>query len=114
MKNLLLRTQIAADLASTDGSTFVALYETPKTVCKPSLNSSGVPQTVSLPGSPTITIQQCGLLDLVRAIVKDTIANVGAGTNASDFFGVAEKQRNQGKYKAAYASYRQAYKAASK
>lgn len=114
MKNLLLRTQIEADLASTDGSTFVALYETPSNVCKTSLDVNGLPQTVTLPGFPTVTIPQCGLLDLVRAIVKDTIANVGAGTNAQSFFNTAEAQRAAGKYKAAYASYRMAYKAASK
>jgi hypothetical protein len=114
MKNLLLRTQIEADLASTDGSTFVALYETPSDLCKTSLNSLGIAQTVSLPGLPTVTIFQCGLLDLVRAIVKQTIANVGAGTGAQAFFNTAETQKAAGKYKAAYASYRQAYKAASK
>jgi hypothetical protein len=114
MKNLLLRTQIEADLASTDGSTFVALYETPSNVCKTSLNSLGLAQMVSLPNLPTVTITQCGLLDLVRAIVRDTIANVGAGTGAQAFFVTAEAQKAAGKYKAAYASYRQAYKAASK
>jgi hypothetical protein len=51
---------------------------------------------------------------LVRAIVRDTIANVGAGTTAQKFFATAEAQRAAGKYKDAYASYRQAYKAASK
>lgn len=35
-KNLFLRTQLEADLASTDGSAFVALYETPSRVCLPS------------------------------------------------------------------------------
>lgn len=114
MKNLLLRTQIEADLASTDGSTFVALYGTPTSVCKFSLTDKGLPQTVSLPGFPTITIAQCGLLDLVRSIVRDTIANVGAGTNAQSFFATADAHKAAGKYKAAYASYRQAYKAASK
>lgn len=114
VKNLLLRTQIEADLSSTDGSTFVALYETPTNVCLTSLNDKGLPQSVSLPGFPTITIPQCGLLDLVRSIVRDTIANVGAGTNAQSFYATAEAQRAAGKYKAAYASYRQAYKAASK
>jgi hypothetical protein len=114
VKNLLLRTQIEADLTSTDGSTFVALYETPSTTCLTSLNDKGLPQSVSLPGFPTITIPQCGLLDLVRAIVRDTIANVGAGTNAQAFFVTAEAHRAAGKYKLAYASYRQAYKAASK
>jgi hypothetical protein len=114
VKNLLLRTQIEADLSSTDGSTFVALYETPSSICVTSLNDKGLPQSVSLPGFPTITIPQCGLLDLVRAIVRDTIANVGAGTNAQSFFATADAQKAAGKYKAAYASYRQAYKAASK
>lgn len=114
VKNLLLRTQIEADLASTDGSTFVALYETPTNVCLTSLNEKGLPQSVSLPGFPTITIPQCGLLDLVRSIVRDTIANVGAGTNAQSFFNTGDAQKAAFKYKAAYASYRQAYKAASK
>lgn len=113
VKNLLLRTQIEADLASTDGSTFIALYQTPSTTCRTSLNDKGLPQSVSLPGFPTITIPQCGLLDLVRAIVRDTIANIGTGSNAQSFFAAAEGQRTAGKYKAAYASYRQAYKAAA-
>jgi len=108
MKNLLLRTQIEADLASTDGSTFVALYETPVTVCFPSLNSLGLPQ-LGIPASVT----QCGLLDLVRSIVQQTIANVGAGTNAQSFFNTGDAQRAAGQYKAAYTSYRKAYKAAS-
>lgn len=108
-KNLLLRTQIEADLSSTDGSTFVALYETPSTVCFPSLNSFGLPQA----GVPASTVQ-CGLLDLVRSIVRQTIANVGAGTNAQNFFDTGDSQRAAGQYKAAYASYRKAYKAASK
>lgn len=107
--NLLLRTQIEADLSSTDGSTFVALYETPGNICLPSLNQKGLPQIGAL-SSPV----QCGLLDLVRAIVRDTIRNVGAGTNAQSFFATAEAQRAAGNYKAAYASYRKAYKAASK
>ncbi len=109
VKNLLLRTQIEADLSSTDGSTFVALYETPGSVCLPSLNDKGLNQ-IGIPASST----QCGLLDLVRSIVRDTIANVGAGTNAQKFFATAEAQRAAGKYKDAYTSYRQAYKAASK
>lgn len=108
-KNLLLRTQIEADLSSTDGSVFVALYETPVTVCFSSLNSLGLPQA----GVPSSTVQ-CGLLDLVRSIVSQTIANVGAGTNAQSFFVTGDAQRAAGKYKLAYSSYRQAYKAASK
>ncbi len=113
MKNLLLRTQIEADLASTDGSAFVALHETPSNVCLPSLNDKGLAQvaaSVDAESKPT----QCGLLDLVRSIVRDTIANVGTGTGAQAFFNSAETQRLAGKYKAAYASYRQAHKAASK
>ncbi len=112
VKNLLLRTQIEADLASTDGSAFVALYETPSNVCLPSLNDKGMAQLAASLGAPAPT--QCGLLDLVRSIVRDTIANVGAGTTAQKFFATAEAQRAAGKYKDAYASYRQAYKAASK
>ena len=108
-KNLLLRTQIEADLASTDGSVFVALYETPVTVCFPSLNSLGLPQS----GIPASTIQ-CGLLDLVRSIVSQTIANVGVGSDAQAFFNTGDAQRAAGQYKAAYASYRKAYKAAAK
>ncbi|HEX8288272.1 MAG TPA: hypothetical protein VF556_09760 [Pyrinomonadaceae bacterium] len=114
MKNLLLRTQIEADLASTDGSTFVALYQTPSSICGKSLNDKGLPQLVTLPGADTVTISQCGLLDLVSSIVRDTIVNIGAGTNAQSFFATAEAHRTAGRYKQAYASYRMAYKAASK
>ncbi len=106
--NLLLRTQIEADLSSTDGSTFVALYETPSNVCLPSLNKLGLPQIGAL-SSPI----QCGLLDLVRSIVRDTIANVNTSSNAASFFATGDAQRAAGKYKAAYTSYRKAYKAAS-
>lgn len=108
-KNLILRTQIEADLASTDGSTFVALYETPVTVCVPSLNPLGLPQA----GTPANTTQ-CGLLNLVRSIVQQTITNVGTGTNAQSFFNTGDEQRAAGQYKAAYTSYRKAYKAAAK
>ncbi len=110
-KNLLLRTQIEADLASTDGSTFVALYETPVTVCFQSLNALGLPQA-GIPANTNTT--QCGLLDLVRSIVQQTITNVGAGTNAQSFFATGDSQRAAGQYKEAYASYRKAYKAASR
>ncbi len=107
--NLLLRTQIEADLASTDGSTFVALYETPGSVCLPSLNQKGLPQIGAL-SNPV----QCGLLDLVRSIVRDTIANVNTSNNANSFFAQGDAQRANGDYKAAYTSYRKAYKAAAK
>lgn len=109
MKNLLLRTQIEADLSSTDGSAFVALYETPSTVCFASLNSAGLPQA-GIPASVT----QCGLLDLVRSIVSQTVANVGAGTNAASYLAAGDAQRTAGRFKAAYTSYRQAFKAAGK
>ncbi len=108
-KNLLLRTQIEADLSSTDGAAFVALYETPVTVCFPSLNPLGLPQAGILANTT-----QCGLLDLVRSIVQQTITNVGAGTNAQSFFNTGDEQRTAGQYKAAYTSYRKAYKAAAK
>ncbi len=107
--NLLLRTQIEADLSSTDGSTFVALYETPGNVCLPSLNNQGLPQIGEL-SNPV----QCGLLDLVRSIVRDTIANVNDSSNAQSFFATGDAQRAAGNFKAAYTSYRKAYKAASK
>jgi hypothetical protein len=106
--NLLLRTQIEADLSSTDGSTFVALYETPSNVCLPSLNNKGLPQIGEL-SNPI----QCGLLDLVRSIVRDTIANVNNSSNAQSFFATGDAQRAAGNYKAAYTWYRRAYKAAS-
>lgn len=109
VKNLLLRTQIEADLSSTDGSTFVALYETPSSVCFPSLNSSGLPQA-GIPSSTT----QCGLLDLVRSIVSQTIANTGNDRTALADLAAGDAQRAAGQYKAAYASYRKAYKTASK
>ena len=108
-KNLILRTQIEADLSSTDSSAFVALYETPVTVCFPSLNPLGLSQAGILANTT-----QCGLLDLVRSIVQQTITNVGAGTNAQSFFNTGDEQRAAGQYKAAYASYRKAYKAAAK
>ena len=114
LKNLLLRTQIEADLSSTEGSTFVALYQIPSDVCFSSLNDKGIPQLLVMPDLPTVTIEQCGLLDLVRSIVSQTIAKVGVGTNAQSFFNQGEAQRAAGQYKAAYASYRKAYKAASK
>jgi hypothetical protein len=46
--------------------------------------------------------------------VQQTIANIGAGTNAQSFFDTGDAQRAAGQYKAAYTSYRKAYKAAAK
>jgi hypothetical protein len=101
LKNLILRTQIEADLATADNAVPLALYETPSTVCKPSLANP-----------PT----QCGYLDLVRTIVKETIANV-AGPNAAKantLLAQGDAQKAAGKYKQAYLTYRQAYKTAAK
>jgi hypothetical protein len=109
LRNTILRTQIEADLSSTDSAVIVALYETPSNVCRPSLDDKGLAQIGAL-SNPV----QCGLLDLVRSIVRDTIANVGVGTNAQTFFAQGDANRAAGKYKVAYTYYRQAYKAASK
>lgn len=109
VKNLLLRTQIEADLSSTDGSTFVALYETPSSVCFPALNDKGLNQ-IGIPASTT----QCGLLDLVRSIVSQTIVNGGNDKNALRDFATGDAQRAAGQYKSAYTSYRKAYKTAAK
>jgi hypothetical protein len=101
LKNLLLRTQIEADLATADNAVPVALYETPGTTCNPSLANP-----------PT----QCGHLNLVRTIVKETIANV-AGPNtakANALLAQGDAQKAAGNYKQAYLTYRQAYKTAAK
>jgi hypothetical protein len=101
LKNLILRTQIEADLATADNAVPLALYETPSTTCTPSLANP-----------PT----QCGYLDLVRTIVKETIANV-AGPNAAKanaLLAQGDAQKAAGKYKQAYLTYRQAYKTAAK
>jgi hypothetical protein len=101
LKNLILRTQIEADLATADNAVPLALYETPSTTC-----------TASLANPPT----QCGYLDLVRTIVKETIANV-AGPNAAKanaLLAQGDAQKAAGRYKQAYLTYRQAYKTAAK
>lgn len=101
LKNLVLRTQIEADLATADNAVPLALYETPSTTCKPSLANP-----------PT----QCGYLDLVRTIVKETIANV-AGTEtakANALLAQGDAEKAAGKYKQAYLTYRKAYKTAAK
>ncbi|MGD9590452.1 MAG: hypothetical protein AB7Q37_15335 [Pyrinomonadaceae bacterium] len=111
-KNLLLRTQIETALASSNeeiGTT--ALYATPASVCFPALNSLGQAQA----GTSTSTTTQCGLLDLVRAIVSQTINNIGQphSSRASIEFTLAETFRTQGLYKRAYVYYRNAYRIAS-
>lgn len=101
LKRLILRTQIEADLATADNAVPLALYETPSATCTPSLANP-----------PT----QCGYLDLVRTIVKETIANV-AGPNAAKanaLLAQGDAEKAAGKYKLAYLTYRKAYKTAAK
>lgn len=92
LRDLILRTQIEADLAMVDGSAPAALYEVP--------NAQG------------------GYLDLVMAIVTQTIANVraaGAGVgNAAATLNDANAAKAAGNFKTAYALYSRAYKAAGK
>jgi hypothetical protein len=91
LRDLMLRTQIEADLASADAATPVALYLTP--------NANG------------------GYLDLVQSIVTETLANVSAaGGNvgsAQSFLNQANAQKAAGQFKNAYANYRRAYKQAT-
>ena len=85
---LLLRTQIEADLAEADNATFVGLYVTP--------TANG------------------GKADFVRFIVVDTITKL-AGLNAAranGFLDQADAFASAGNYKAAYQYLRKAYKAA--
>ena len=92
LRDLILRTQIEADLASTDGSVIVALYATP--------TANG------------------GYLDLVKSIVTQTLANIqaaGASIGAADsILTQANALKTAGDFKGAYALYRKAYKAAAK
>jgi hypothetical protein len=92
LRDLILRTQIEADLAMVDGSVVVALYETP--------TAAG------------------GYLDLVGAIVAQTLANIQAAggnvSNAQGFLDDATAAKAAGNFKGAYALYRKAYKAAGK
>jgi hypothetical protein len=90
LRDLILRTQIEADLAEADNATYVALYITP--------TSAG------------------GHLDFVRSIVVETIAKLaGSKTeNANGFLDAGDAAKNAGDYKSAYSYYRKAYKAAVK
>ncbi|HUR97346.1 MAG TPA: hypothetical protein VMZ26_04680 [Pyrinomonadaceae bacterium] len=102
LKNLVLRTQIEADLAAADSATPVAIFQTPSTTCT----------TPSIPNPLT----QCGYLDLVGAIVRETIANQG-GPNmaaAQALLAQADAQKAAGQFRAAYTAYRKAYKTSSK
>jgi hypothetical protein len=92
LRDLILRTQIEADMAMVDGSAVVALYETP--------TAAG------------------GYLDLVTTIVTQTLARVqsagGSITNAQSFLDDANAAKAAGNFKTAYAAYRKAYKAAGR
>jgi hypothetical protein len=92
LRDLILRSQIEADLAMVDGAAVAVLYEVPAA--------------------------QGGYLDLVMTIVQETIANVqaaGAGVgNAPAIFSDANAAKAAGDFKLAYALYRRAYKAAAK
>ena len=92
LRDLILRTQIEADLASTDGSTLVALYSTP--------TANG------------------GYLNLVTTIVTQTLANIqaagGSIGSAQSLLTQANAAKTAGDFKGAYTLYRKAYKAAQK
>ena len=92
LRDLLLRTQIEADLAEADSATPVGWYLTP--------TGNG------------------GHLDLVQTIVTQTLANIlaagGSIGNAESFLGRANADKAAGKFKSAYDNYRKAYKAAAK
>ena len=92
LRDLMLRTQIEADLAQADSATPVALYLTP--------TAKG------------------GYLDLVQTIVKQTLANIQAAggdvSSAQSLLLQANAAKTAGQFKAAYALYRKAYKAAAK
>ena len=106
-KNLLLRTQIEAALASTDNEvSALALYATPASLCFPAFNSAGQPQAGNT---------QCGLLELVRAIVRQSIDNISQPYRdlALREFTLGENLRAAGYYKKAYVNYRKAYQMAS-
>jgi hypothetical protein len=99
LRNLLMRTQIEADLSSTDGAVPVALFETPETQC-----------------DGAAPLNQCGLLNLVREVVVQTISRL-AGTSAAQansFLAKGDQYKTAGNFKAAYQQYRQAYKTAGK
>lgn len=90
LRDLILRTQIEADLAQADSATPVALYVTPTA--------------------------QGGYLDLVRTIVAQTITRIqaagGQTATAIALFSRADAYKAAGDFKAAYDQYRKAYRAA--
>lgn len=91
LRDLLLRTQIEADLAEPDEGSPVAWYLTP--------TANG------------------GHLDLVQAIVTETLANIqaagGSIGTAQPFLNQANADKAAGLFKDAYKNYRKAYKAAA-
>jgi hypothetical protein len=92
LRDLILRSQIEADLSQPDGSSPIALYELPAA--------------------------QGGYLELVKTIVTQTIARIQAagGTTgtAIAFLNTANAYKTAGNFKAAYDNYRKAYRAAAK
>lgn len=92
LRDLILRTQIEADLAQTEGSTPVAIYFTP--------TANG------------------GYLNLVRTIVAQTIANIqaagGSAGQAQSWLTQGDAAKAAGDFKGAYTLYRKAYKFAAK
>ena len=91
LRDLILRTQIEADLAEADNATPVALYLTP--------TANG------------------GHLNLVQTIVTQTLASIqaagGSIGNAQTFLDRANADKAAGRFKSAYGNYRKAYKAAA-
>ncbi len=88
LRDLILRTQIEANLADEGGNHFVGLYITP--------SANG------------------GYLELVRSIVVDTIAKL-AGKHTADankWLAQGDAQKAAGNFKEAYEAYRKAYLAA--
>lgn len=92
LRDLLLRTQIEADLAEADSATPVAWYLTP--------TGNG------------------GHLNLVQTIVTQTLASIlaagGSIGNAQSFLDRANADKAAGNFKSAYDNYRKAYKAAAR
>jgi hypothetical protein len=91
LRDLILRTQIEADLAEADSATMVAWYLTP--------TANG------------------GRLDLVQTIVTQTLANIlaagGSIGEAQSFLDQANADKAAGRFKDAYKNYRKAYKLAA-
>jgi hypothetical protein len=89
LRDLILRTQIEADLAQ-EGSVPVAAFLTPE--------ANG------------------GYLNLTRALVVQTIANIraagGSTGQADSFLSQGDAARSAGQFKTAYSNYKKAYKTA--